>query len=854
MLNSKSCAIKLVSMNWRRATNAKVCARVTCGMATLVLTMVSQSTPFFSNPSFEYISQGEEGRLGEGFLPEWWFESGNILPGADTYSLDNTFGLHPSSSGNFPGVVPKHGNRFIALRKTSAGTESAGSPLWDCQPNRIYRLGAWIHLSARAGQNYPVNVTATVDGADRGVLASAQSASQGWVYGYLDFPHADFSNPFVKLEPAAPLGGTPYVAIDQLTVSDVTSLYGPVARNDAIRLESGKTSEISISELIGNDTLGQVPSFHVYVNSRSDCTVQVLDDNTVVISPNPQFVSSAYFTYILETQYGSAQGRVDIEYNLPAYYFEKTSFVEYADVNGFGTVAGTYLTQNGSTHAGVIGFSYLTDPQGGEVFVTALNNPGTGVGYVRRSGRDLPFTYATNYNWLPTVGNRSAQALDINDAGTVAGWYENTSGARQACIWKNGKLIPVGPASNSSRATAVGADGLVFGEFTQGARQRVFTWKDGISTVLAIPNGTNAVANDLLSGTILGWPTASSSTGVTWNPSTGDWTALGTSTNPTEAFSGKAGSEIVNGVPQPYPLIYRNVLAWNRWTRKDIDLPPRRIVRQDDGREHLIMEAGSGGTTALYVYRRRTPQDWERTRGIGEVAISTPSVVGGTLLKVGYVGDPYESITVQSNAADVVPTQTVVPDASGALWINTNPTGVNRDVALSFSPSYSYPPADNPYPIQVLASSSQTITGTWDSRLSGMPASVVQVQALLIPRFSASPISAAVVLTGSSYRIDANVIPGNYDLVVQGTRMLSARINNLALAGGTLVRNLVLRTGDADGDDSVSFFDYLILSDAFDTANGDARFAALADFNGDGEVNLFDYLLFSVFYDEVGEA
>jgi len=56
---------------------------------------------------------------------------------------------------------------------------------------------------------------------------------------------------------------------------------------------------------------------------------------------------------------------------------------------------------------------------------------------------------------------------------------------------------------------------------------------------------------------------------------------------------------------------------------------------------------------------------------------------------------------------------------------------------------------------------------------------------------------------------------------------------------GTL--NVSLLSGDADGDNEVSLFDFGRLVAAFGAFRGDSRYNPATDFDGDEEVSLFDF-------------
>jgi|GEM_PF-6796540 len=60
--------------------------------------------------------------------------------------------------------------------------------------------------------------------------------------------------------------------------------------------------------------------------------------------------------------------------------------------------------------------------------------------------------------------------------------------------------------------------------------------------------------------------------------------------------------------------------------------------------------------------------------------------------------------------------------------------------------------------------------------------------------------------------------------------------------------------GDCNNDDYITTDDYLILSESFDTAVGDAGFDARADIDGNGAVTTDDYLILSTNFDLSGEG
>lgn len=93
---------------------------------------------------------------------------------------------------------------------------------------------------------------------------------------------------------------------------------------------------------------------------------------------------------------------------------------------------------------------------------------------------------------------------------------------------------------------------------------------------------------------------------------------------------------------------------------------------------------------------------------------------------------------------------------------------------------------------------------------------------------------------------------GPFQLSVKASHWLSNGSSQQITDSGITGFATTLTNGDIDGDNTVSLFDYLILSDAFDSARGDAAFVDGADLDGDDVISLFDYLILSSHFDEEG--
>lgn len=156
-----------------------------------------------------------------------------------------------------------------------------------------------------------------------------------------------------------------------------------------------------------------------------------------------------------------------------------------ADVNASGRVAGTALDAYGK------GRAFVAHPNG-ETWVT-----------------DALQVLCTAADDEVLCGDESSAAA-INDAGQIAGWADDASGARQAVLWTNGApLRNVGAAiagAWSSEAMAVSQDGLVTGIATfPDGRQQAFVWVPSFgATLIGDPSDTMSMEGSAANGRLAG--------------------------------------------------------------------------------------------------------------------------------------------------------------------------------------------------------------------------------------------------------------------------------------------------------------------------------------------------------------
>ncbi|MBS1706726.1 MAG: hypothetical protein JST40_12710 [Armatimonadetes bacterium] len=106
---------------------------------------------------------------------------------------------------------------------------------------------------------------------------------------------------------------------------------------------------------------------------------------------------------------------------------------------------------------------------------------------------------------------------------------------------------------------------------------------------------------------------------------------------------------------------------------------------------------------------------------------------------------------------------------------------------------------------------------------------------------------------------------GTYRLIGKLSHWLAVDLGNVQLSGSQNVAGIVgvSINGDIDQDNSVSIFDYAILSDYFDHSQADSSWGLVgpngfrpsdADLDGDGANTIFDYAILSKNFDQVGAS
>lgn len=138
--------------------------------------------------------------------------------------------------------------------------------------------------------------------------------------------------------------------------------------------------------------------------------------------------------------------------------------------------------------------------------------------------------------------------------------------------------------------------------------------------------------------------------------------------------------------------------------------------------------------------------------------------------------------------------------------------------------------------------------------LPGLAGEQVTVEVRNPGSTTALQTTTATLKANGSYAFKPTVAPGVYDIALKGTTHLRKVVANVNIAAsGASGVNISARNGDVDGDNTVTIFDYIDLSNSFDLAEGDSGYNADADLDRDGSITIFDYIILSNNFDESGD-
>ena len=184
---------------------------------------------------------------------------------------------------------------------------------------------------------------------------------------------------------------------------------------------------------------------------------------------------------------------------------------------------------------------------------------------------------------------------------------------------------------------------------------------------------------------------------------------------------------------------------------------------------------------------------------------------------------------------------------NGSLFVHTNP--VYPGTLKTFGQNY------KAYTNKLVASYG-CISGTvqFDGRPAAPHLSYVSPLTVTLAPVGCPDRDVRATTTDASGKFTVcSIYTGTYDIRVKSATTLAVITNSVYLKSGTRVVNLgLLRSGDCNNDNQVDIKDFSILSAAYATSPGDARYDARADLNGDGTIDVLDYSWLATRFGEHG--
>ena len=179
-------------------------------------------------------------------------------------------------------------------------------------------------------------------------------------------------------------------------------------------------------------------------------------------------------------------------------------------INSFGSTSGIYVDAGGTTHGYTdISGTFTTVDQAGTLFNQALgiNDSNVTVGYSSATdpaGATGQTAYSqsggtfTNINAL-LPSNVNSQAVGINNAGEIVGFYQPTATTDLGFLDKNGVISTIDPFGSAiTQALGINNEGEIVGFYTDaGGVQHGYIDNGGVFTTLDPPGSQSTTINGL---------------------------------------------------------------------------------------------------------------------------------------------------------------------------------------------------------------------------------------------------------------------------------------------------------------------------------------------------------------------
>ncbi|GIV20061.1 MAG: hypothetical protein KatS3mg023_1812 [Armatimonadota bacterium] len=455
-------------------------------------------------------------------------------------------------------------------------------------------------------------------------------------------------------------------------------------------------------------------------------------------------------------------------------------------------------------------------------------------------------TQAERLIWLGTLASAPSSATGVSADGTrVSGWYTVSGDFTRAFLWQDGVFQELGTlGGNNSVATGISADGstvIGYAETVEGYK-RAFRWKSGAMRDLGVlPLDTNSYASDVSDDgrVIVGYSygTASRPRAVWWTPASGiQPLSLPADTTESYATSVSADGRFITGIRRTGNTEPFRAFQYDTLTATYTELPPLL-----PGALSFVNSIGRDGVIKVgftVTPDGDIPTKWFET---------TPVRLGGLGILRDVSADGKIAIG-QSRGLAARWSEYGVPDFLGITYSFLLNRGDELRIAESISPDGRFIVGQGYVGnlncnMAYLLDTDGTYSIKGNMELRDFVGDITRVPITVqMRRYGVIVRSETVYLDANGNYEISNVPSMEYDITFYARPWLRVNVNGVRVAGADVTGlNVALISGDIDGDNEVTLFDFGELVAAFGSTPGDTNWNRYADLDGDEEVTLFDF-------------
>jgi hypothetical protein len=293
-------------------------------------------------------------------------------------------------------------------------------------------------------------------------------------------------------------------------MSRISSVLGSAALLLGCAFASAQSSEVASNKIVDAVVTPAVATTYTFteVNFSGDTFTQLL-------GINKNGTIAGYHGSGADAQHPNKGFTLTLPNTFTAMNYPSSAQTQVIGINDTNGTAGFYVDTKGVTH----GFYQVSGTYRSQDFPSTTfnqflgwNNNQQAAGYSQDSaGNFHPYVWnkSTPYESILIPGAVSAQATNINNVGSISGFYIDSTGTNHGFLFYNGLFTRLTyPGATFTQALGVNDTNEVVGTYTDTSNlTHGFTWKAGVFQSIDDPNGigstvVNGVNN---AGTLVGF-------------------------------------------------------------------------------------------------------------------------------------------------------------------------------------------------------------------------------------------------------------------------------------------------------------------------------------------------------------